>query len=93
VPVWFVVDDDRWYICTAPDSVKARNLQVNPQIALALEDGAHPHIVEGAARAVTASPSVARKFKDKYDWDITTDAQYTTVFEVVVKKTVMAGGS
>ncbi|HLE28937.1 MAG TPA: pyridoxamine 5'-phosphate oxidase family protein, partial [Anaerolineales bacterium] len=39
VPVWFVMDGGRWYICTAPDSVKARNLQTNSRIALALEDG------------------------------------------------------
>src|SRR3989337_2091742 len=34
VPVWFVVDGGRWYICTAPDSVKARNLQTNSRIAV-----------------------------------------------------------
>lgn len=89
VPIWFVVDDGHWYICTAPDSVKARNLQANPQIALALEDGTHPHIVEGAARAVSPTPNVVRKFKDKYDWDITTDGQYSQVFEVTVTKQVM----
>ena len=89
VPVWFVVEGGRWYICTAPDSVKARNLQVNPQIALALEDGSDPHIVEGEARAVKPEPAVARKFKEKYDWDIAEDSYYTQVFEVTVKKRVM----
>ena len=91
VPVWFVVDADtgRWYICTAPESVKARNLRANPAVALALEDGSSPYIVEGEARPVEPSSAVVRRFRDKYDWDITTDEQYTQVFEVVVKKRVM----
>ena len=91
VPIWFVVDDGRWYICTAPDSVKARNLHANPKIALALEDGSNPHIVEGEARAVKPNPAVVRKFKEKYDWDITEDSYYTQVFEVAVRKRVMSG--
>jgi PPOX class probable F420-dependent enzyme len=89
VPVWYVVDDSRWYICTAPGSVKARNLGGNPHVALALEDGANPVIVEGEARAVSPSPTVVDKFKAKYDWDITTDAHYSAVYEVTVRRTVM----
>ena len=89
VPIWFVVDEGCWYICTAPDSVKARNLQSNANVALALEDGSDPYIVEGEARPVEPLPGVVRKFKEKYDWDITTDTQYTQVFEVEVKKRIM----
>ena len=89
VPVWYVVDAGRWYICTGPDSVKARNLTHNPQIALALEDGTNPVIVEGEARACRPSPTVVDKFKARYDWDITTDAQYSAVFEVTVRRSVM----
>jgi PPOX class probable F420-dependent enzyme len=91
IPVWFVVDDGRWYVFTAPDSVKARNLHSNPRVALALEDGSDPYIVEGEARAVEPASAVVRKFKEKYAWDITTDTQYTQVFEVRVKKRVMGG--
>jgi F420H(2)-dependent biliverdin reductase len=90
VPVWYVVDEGRWYICTAPGSVKARNLSRNPRIALALEDGDQPVIVEGEAQAVSPSPTVVDKFKAKYDWDITTDAHYSTVFAVRVQRSVMA---
>jgi F420H(2)-dependent biliverdin reductase len=89
VPVWYVVDAGRWYLCTAPGSVKARNLARNPQLALALEDGTNPVIVEGDARPVSPSPTVVDKFKAKYDWDITTDAHYSSVFEVTVRRTVM----
>jgi hypothetical protein len=87
--VWFVVDAGRWYFCTAPGSVKARNLQANPRIALALEDGSDPLVVEGDARVVEPSPSVVRKFKAKYDWDIASDTEYTQVFEMQVKKQVL----
>jgi PPOX class probable F420-dependent enzyme len=89
VPVWFVVDAGCWYFCTAPGSVKARNLQSNPRVVLALEDGNNPLVVEGEARAVEPAPDVVRKFKAKYDWDITDDTEYTQVFEVSVKKRVL----
>ena len=89
VPVWFVVEAGRWYICTAPGSVKARNLNHNPQIALAREDGNDPVIVEGEARAASPSPAIVAKFKAKYDWDITTDAHYSAVYEVTVRRSVM----
>ncbi|MEK7311764.1 MAG: pyridoxamine 5'-phosphate oxidase family protein [Chloroflexota bacterium] len=88
-PIWFVVSDDRWYFVTDPKSVKAQNLHQNPQVALALEDGSNPHIVEGQARAVEPSTEVIRLFKEKYDWDITNDGQYTSVYEVEVSKRVM----
>jgi pyridoxine/pyridoxamine 5'-phosphate oxidase len=89
VPVWFVVNDECWYLCTAPGSIKARNLLANPNIALALEDGSNPYIVEGEAHPVQPTPEIIGKFKIKYDWDITVDAEYTQVFEVRIKKRVM----
>ena len=53
VPIWFVVaEGGQWYVCTAPGSVKARNLHRNPKVALALEDGSNPYVIEGEARAV-----------------------------------------
>jgi general stress protein 26 len=89
VPIWFVVDAGRWYICTGPASVKARNLQANPRVALALEDGDRPFVVEGTARLVTPSAAVVRKFKEKFDWDITTDTEYGAVFEITVTRQVL----
>jgi PPOX class probable F420-dependent enzyme len=89
VPVWFVVDDDHWYVCTAPGSVKARNLSQNPRVALALEDGTSPYIVEGEARPVPPPARVVAKFKAKYDWDITADAHYSSLYEVRVRRRVM----
>jgi PPOX class probable F420-dependent enzyme len=89
VPIWFVVDEGCWYICTAPESVKARNLQANPRVVVALEDGDNPFVVEGMARAVSPPPAVVRKFKEKFDWDITTDADYSAVFEISVTRQVL----
>jgi nitroimidazol reductase NimA-like FMN-containing flavoprotein (pyridoxamine 5'-phosphate oxidase superfamily) len=89
VPIWFVLDEERWYICTGKQSVKARNLLANPRVALALEDGTNAFVVEGAARAVAPSAEVIRKFKSKYDWDITADPPYDTVFEIEIEKQVM----
>jgi len=90
-PVWFVVAGGKWYVVTAPGSVKAHNLQKNDQISLALEDGDNPYVVEGRARAVAPSAEVVRLFKEKYDWDITVASTYTQTIEVAVEKT--RGGS
>lgn len=89
VPIWFVRVAGRWYICTGPASVKARNLQANPRVALALEDGDQPYVVEGRARLVAPSPAVAAAFQAKFDWDITADAEYGAVFEIEVIRQVL----
>ena len=77
--------------CTEADSVKARNLKANPAVSLALEDGDHPYVVEGEARAIAATASVAGKFRAKYDWDILTDGQYTQLIEVTVSRRLLGG--
>jgi general stress protein 26 len=91
VPIWFVLEGERWYVCMQADSVKARNLKANSAVSLALEDGDHPFVVEGQARAVATIPSVAEKFKAKYDWDITSDGQYTQLVEVSVSRRLLGG--
>ncbi len=91
VPIWFVVAAERWYVCTNPDSVKARNLKANSSVCLALEDGDHPYVVEGQARPVDVTTGVAEKFKAKYDWDITSDSQYTQLIEVTVTRQLLGG--
>ena len=89
VPIWFVAHEGRCYICTAPNSVKARNLQSNPRVSWSLEDGDNAQVWEGTAAVVAPPPAVIRKFKDKFDWDITTDTQYRMVFELTPLKNVM----
>ncbi len=87
-PVWFAWSGGKLYACIQAGSVKARNLEQNPRIVLALEDGASPVICEGTAAVVPPpwpSPVVAI-FKAKYDWDITTDAEYDQLLEVTPAK-------
>jgi PPOX class probable F420-dependent enzyme len=87
IPIWFVWHDEKIYICTGANSVKIRNLKKNPHVALALEDGSNPIMLEGAARLLTreATPeSVVALFQRKYDWNILTDDDYTMVIEVTL---------
>jgi F420H(2)-dependent biliverdin reductase len=91
VPIWFVIEGERWYVCTSAGSVKARNLKANPSVALALEDGDHPYVVEGQARPVAVTAGVAEKFMAKYDWDITADSEYTQLIQVTVSRQLLGG--
>ena len=93
VPVWYVLEGDRWYVCMQANSVKARNLQANSAVSLALEDGNNPFVVEGQAQVIAKTPSVAEKFKAKYDWDIMSDDQYSQLVEVSVSRRLLGGSS
>lgn len=88
VPIWFVVVDEKWYFATDPNSVKARNLQHNPAIAISLEDGTNPLVIEGEAKIVKPTKKVVEQFKKKYDWDVRDDDDYV-LFEVTVKRKVL----
>ncbi len=83
VPIWFVWVAGKIYLCTGADSVKARNLMQNPRVSIALEDGTQPIVIEGLAQPIrTASQPVSEAFKNKYEWDITSDDTYTQVIEI-----------
>jgi PPOX class probable F420-dependent enzyme len=87
VPIWFVWVAGKIYLCTGADSVKVRNLTQNSQVAIALEDGIHPIVIEGRARPIGQTPAtVVAEFQRKYDWDITTDDTYTQVIEIEPKR-------
>lgn len=87
-PVWFVWCQEKIFVCIDPGSVKARNIEGNSQVVLALENGSSPVICEGtASKAVKPFPDeVVRLFQLKYDWDIRQDTQYQTLVEVTPKK-------
>lgn len=87
-PVWFVWDGRAFWICTSTGNVKARNLRRDPRLSLALEDGDHPVVAEGAA-VLHERPypqRIAAAFRAKYDWDITVtdapDGDYGLLLEV-----------
>ena len=88
VPLWFAWHDSLIYICIKPDSVKARNLQQNPLVSLSLEDGSNVVICEGET-AVTPTPyppTVIAIFQQKYNWNITTDTDYTQLIAITPHK-------
>ena len=87
VPIWFVWAAGKIYLCTGADSVKVRNLTLNPQVAIALEDGSQPIVIEGRAQLIElVDAAVVAEFQRKYDWDITTDDTYTQVIEIDPKR-------
>ncbi len=88
VPIWFVWHNDKLYVSTEPDSVKSRNVHRNPQVVLALEEGAHPVICEGKARLLEQPwpEDLLAAFYKKYEWDLNTEAQYNRVIEVTPEK-------
>ncbi len=93
VPVWHVLDNSKIYICIGEHSVKFHNIKGNPKVAFALEDGVNP--LDGTGKAIFRNPdvdkdeAVIRKFKEKYDWDISTDKDYTILVEIEISKLFM----
>ena len=84
-PIWFVWVEGKVYVCTSVDSVKARNLQANPSVSLALENGNAPVVLEGRAcftSIESVPPAVVEAFQRKYDWNIVTDTTYNQVIEI-----------
>ncbi len=87
-PVWFVWHEGKIYIGTDPKSVKSRNVRRAGRVALALEDGTHPVIIEGRAQPVEKpwpEPLLAAFF-NKYEWDMNKEEQYNDVIEVTPQK-------
>jgi F420H(2)-dependent biliverdin reductase len=85
VPIWFVWVVGKIYLCTAANSVKVRNLRQNPHVAIALEDGTHPLVIEGLARFAPIEQvptAMVDEFQRKYDWNIKTDGEYDQVIEI-----------
>lgn len=48
-PVWFVYLDDEFWVSSAERNVKVRNVDHDPRVSLALEDGDAPAVAEGRA--------------------------------------------
>lgn len=92
-PIWHVWHNQRLYVVTQAGSVRARNIQANPAVSVALPDPMNVVIVEGTARpAPEAVADLQPLFFAKYNWDISTDDDYTLVIEVTPRK-LMAWGA
>ncbi len=86
IPIWFVWHAERAYLCTSPKSVKARNMDAQPRVMFALENGNKPGLAEAdAARLPQPFPAdLVAAYKAKYGWDISTDSEYGAVYELRV---------
>jgi PPOX class probable F420-dependent enzyme len=83
VPIWFVWVAGKIYLSTAAGSVKVRNLTQNPHVAIALEDGSQPIVIEGLAQPIGRPPAaVIAEFQRKYEWNINTDGEDDRVIEI-----------
>ena len=87
-PIWYVWLQGKIYLSTDPKSVKAHNLRANPHVSLALEDGSHPLICEGAARPIPPPwpADLLAAFFEKYEWDLTKETQYIDLWEITPQK-------
>lgn len=76
VPIWFVWHGGKIWICTPKESQKVINIGKNPRVAVALEDGTHPVVLEGTAslrEEASIRDDLAPVFVGKYEWDFRTD--------------------
>jgi general stress protein 26 len=72
MPLWGVWLNNRFYFSTGKNSVKARNLALNPNCILAPGRADEAVILEGAAEQVAGGDELqefAKAYKTKYDFD------------------------
>jgi F420H(2)-dependent biliverdin reductase len=89
-PIWFVWVEERVWLCTTRDAVKARIVAARPNVSIALEDGNAPVTGEGLARVVEipdAPATVALAFQTKFSWDLTSEGDYVLI-EITVTRWV-----
>ena len=94
-PIWYCFQNDRFWISTSAEAVKTRNVLLNPNVSVSLEDGTRPVVAEGTA-TVHQRPhpqAVIEAFIDKYDWDISRrddpDGPFDALLEVAVHRWLM----
>ena len=90
VPIWFVWDAEQAFICTSRNSVKARNIALNPSVCISLEDAGDPIVLEGEAAILNSIPAeIAKAFETKYDWNIRSDTTYDVVIRITPRRMLM----
>ena len=91
-PIWHEWHAGRAYIVTRSDAVKTANIRANPHVVITDTDARHPVIIEGrAAFAPQAEAELQPLFLAKYDWDISTDAEYDTIIAITPEKIIAWG--
>ncbi|MDX2938330.1 pyridoxamine 5'-phosphate oxidase family protein [Streptomyces ipomoeae] len=95
-PVWFVFLRSRWWIGSDGGSVKVRNIEKDPRVSLALEDGRFPVVAEGDAVLHRAPfpADITEAFAVKYGWDVSAPhrpGETRVLLEVPVRRWLLAG--
>jgi|SRR5579884_69793 hypothetical protein len=75
-PVWGLWLDETVMFSTSPNSVKGRNVAVNPNVVVHLESGDDVYMLEGVVERVTKSEVLARfvdAYDAKYGWRVNPD--------------------
>ncbi len=94
VPIWFVWWDGKVWISTGETSQKIANIERNPRVSVALEDGANPVVIEGTAevyRDAETRDALAPHFLKKYEWDFRADNEYGTLIGVTPVRLLLGG--
>ncbi len=92
-PLWYIWRDEGLYIFTG--GVKLHNLQANPRVSLALQDGIRPVIIEGEGMPVTdqaAFDVVAARYRARFAWDIGNEADSMQLMVIVPHKVLHWNG-
>ncbi|MCB9139657.1 MAG: pyridoxamine 5'-phosphate oxidase family protein [Caldilineaceae bacterium] len=91
-PIWHVWHAGCAYVCTQSGSVRAANIAQNSSVSLALPDPMNVIIIEGeAGPAPEDAAALQPLFQAKFDWNISTDADYTLILRITPRK-IMAWG-
>ena len=91
-PIWHIWTGARIYIVTKPTAVKVNNIRHNSAVAITHPDPHNAIIIEGQANIVHGKTNLLQPlFKAKYNWDIATDDDYTTIIEITPHKLLAWG--
>jgi gamma-glutamylcyclotransferase (GGCT)/AIG2-like uncharacterized protein YtfP/general stress protein 26 len=82
-PMWHAWHRGRIYIVCQPESVKYKNIAENPSVTITHPDAMDVIVIEGWAMETPEMQTILQPiFQRKYDWDITTDSEYTAIIEI-----------
>ncbi|WP_199853960.1 TIGR03618 family F420-dependent PPOX class oxidoreductase [Plantactinospora sp. BB1] len=96
-PVWFLYREDTFWVGSAARNRKVRNIDADPRVSLALENGDAPVVAEGRATVLRADfpAEIVYAFHGKYaGWDVTVPVPGEgprTLLRIPVTRWLLAG--
>jgi hypothetical protein len=92
VPLDGLWRDNRWYFGGSPETVKHRNLQHEPRVAVHLPDATSAVIVEGTCAVITPSKAEAEALatasKQKYGYGVPAEVYLSGVWQLTPSKVI-----